>query len=185
MTGTRFRLVRRPSPSARVTYEGVDLPAIGESPDVPEDLLRRALAVEKLPPGDIETAYRELLPALAQAGTLHYDLLCVDEPPPSQSWAFLGYDVAERTPAAWSAIAHRADILSPKVIERWEGLLNDHGLFGARQDAERYLASYLENLDPDGGWGPDGWTDQPDFYAVIAIYRHEPATAGSRQPSEG
>ncbi|KIG17718.1 hypothetical protein DB30_02993 [Enhygromyxa salina] len=56
-------------------------------------------------------------------------------------------------------------------VEHWNAILNQHGLFDNHDDAAHFLTRYLECDDPDRGWVEDGWTDDPEYYAVVKISR--------------
>jgi hypothetical protein len=150
----------------------MDRPPLGSSDDVPEHLVLRGMALEELSADVAEDGYRELISAItAAAADAKYDLLALGDMRRAAHWEFLGFDVGERTPASWSAIAHRDVFLSPGDLSEWERRLNSHGLFDNISDAEVYLALYLDSDDPDKGWTAEGWVDKPDIYAVIPVYR--------------
>jgi hypothetical protein len=153
----RFSIVSR---SGAPRYEGMDRPLLGMRDDVPAEVVVRGMALEDLPPDQVEAGYRAFVAGLGE----RYELLGLGEPG-GADWELLGYDVGETTERAWSALAHREELGMP------EPLLNRHGLFDDRADAERFLRAYLECDDPDRGWGPDGWEDDADIYAVVPVYR--------------
>jgi hypothetical protein len=148
-------------------YGGMDRPPLGSSGDVPAALVERGIALEA---GAEPERWRAFLAELAGAGAAGYEVLRLGgEPGPG--WELLGHDVGETTPAAWSAIRHRDDFLGAEQSAAWAGRLNARELFDRREDAEAFLAAYLAADDPDRGWGPEGWTDEPGIYAVVPVYR--------------
>lgn len=153
----RFLIV---SSSDAPRYEGMDRPLLGMRDDVPDEVVVRGMALEDLPPDKAEAGYRAFVAELGE----RYELLGLGEPG-GADWEPLGYDVGETTARAWSALAHREEFGMP------EPLLNRHGLFDDRADAERFLRAYLDSDDPDRGWGPDGWEEREDIYAVVPVYR--------------
>ena len=152
----------------RIADRGMDRPPLGSVADVPEPLMLRGIALEDAPPDRAENEFVQLVAELRRASTNGYDLIALGEVE-SDGWVFLGYDVGEQTPRAWSAIANASRLLDPNELSEWTARLNSHGLFDDRADAERYLARYLTNGDPDRGWTANGWTDTPDLYAVIPV----------------
>lgn len=170
MTIPRLTIVAAPPPDQPFRYEGMDRPPLAPSDDVPEELVVRAAALEDVDPKDALKDFRAFMFDLVAAGIEGYELLWVGADGPA-GWRRLGYDVGETTSAAWSAIARWKAFLSPEHFETWRSRLNDHGLFADRGDAESYLARYLESDDPDRGWTRDGWTDVPDIYSVLPVWR--------------
>jgi hypothetical protein len=166
VTGSRYRIVAR---GAAERYRGMDRPPLGSLADVPELLMLRGLALEDVPPERAENEFVAFIAELRHIGAKNYDLLAVGDIE-SDGWVFLGYDVGEETPRAWSAIANASCFLDPDELGQWTALLNRNGLFDDRGDAERYLARYLASGDPDSGWTADGWSDTPDLYAVIPVF---------------
>lgn len=148
-------------------YEGMDRPRIGEC-ELPEALMFRGFDIEDLAPAQSVAPWRELLAELD--GYPRHELIALGELP-GPAWERLGFDVGEVTERAWSAIVHRDELLPPEEAAGWSGLLNHHGLFAARDDAERFLARYRTCDDPDGGWFNGVWTDSPPFYDVVPIHR--------------
>lgn len=172
----RFMVVRKDSSKYKFnndtkTYEGMDRPKLGTFSDVPELILYRGLALEDLPPQEAEKSYRMLLTEMLEIGITEYELLVLGDNPPGQC-KFLGYDVGETTKTAWSAIVNQDIFLNPEEKVQWEEKLNAHGLFQEREEAEAFLARYLDSDDPDMGWTEDGWTNTPDEYAIIPVYRY-------------
>jgi hypothetical protein len=152
-------------------YEGMNRPKLGSFLDVPESILYHGLALEDLPSNEAEKQYQNLVLDMLAMGINQYELLALDGSP-LENYEFLGYDVGETTKTAWSAILHKDIFLNPEEINQWEQKLNVHELFQEQEEAEEFLARYLESDDPDMGWTADGWTDIPDFYAVIPVYRY-------------
>ncbi len=152
------------------TYEGMNRYQLGNFTDIPDELLYRGLSLEDMLPEKAEMSYRLLLRDMLAMNVTQYELLMLGDNP-SEDWEFLGYDVGETTKAAWSAIANRDVFLNHEEIAKWEESLNSHGIFEERADAEAFLAVYLDSEEPDKGWTGDGWTETPDWYAVVPIYR--------------
>lgn len=167
----RFIIVKRVPEDMDKPYEGMDRPPLGSFLDIPEPLILQGMALEDLPDPIAEASYKEFLIRIEATGTEGYELLALGDRP-SSSWDFLGFDVGETTPTAWSAISHRDVIFSPQELNDWEERLNSHGLFDKRIDAENYLTYYLASDDPDKGWTEEGWVDEPDFYAVVPVYKY-------------
>ena len=171
----RFLIVKQRPPRDAGPYEGMDRQILGDVADVPESLISRWATLEEMPAEDAQELLGALMSDLSAAGVAGYELLALgsvrDLP---GNWAFLGYDVGETTEAAWSAIAHREAFLAQGESAGWEARLNAHGLFGKQVDAEAFLERYLASDDPDMGWTADGWTDTPDWYAVIPIRMYCP-----------
>jgi hypothetical protein len=149
----------------------MDRPKLGSFSDVPEPILYRGLALEDLPPQEAEKSYCVLLTEMLEIGITDYELLVLGDNPPGKC-EFLGYDVGETTKAAWSAIVHQDIFLNPEEKYQWEEKLNAHGLFQEREEAEAFLARYLDSDDSDMGWTADGWTDTSDWYAIIPVHRY-------------
>jgi hypothetical protein len=149
------------------SYAGMDRPALGARPDVPEDRVVKGLELESN--ADIP-GLRRFLTDLAREGIDDYELVALGGFQ-GAAWEFLGFDVGETTSAAWSAINHRDEVLSAEQAAEWAQRLNAHGLFANQADADAFLQAYLESEDPDAGWGADGWTDNPTIYAVIPVQR--------------
>lgn len=168
----RFLIVQERHPDGGLLYEGMDRLQLGGIANLPQALIDRGLALEDLPPEEAEPAYRAFMGELSAAGHLGYELLALDHAQADgEAWEFLGYDVGETTQAAWSALAHRAQVLTTEEQGHWQGRLNAHGLFASQADATAFLVVYLASDDPDKGWTAEGWTDAPDWYAVIPIHR--------------
>jgi len=172
----RFLIVRKSSANgscntATKTYEGMQRFQLGSFTDVPDELLNHGLALEDMPPHEALISYQRLLADMLAMGVTDYELLMLGDCP-SQNWQFLGYDVGETTKAAWSAIANLEIFLEPQEMAQWQERLNFHGLFPERADAKEFLKRYLESVDPDMGWTALGWTNTPDWYAVISVYRY-------------
>ena len=168
----RFLIVQQRHPDGVPLYEGMDRLRLGGVADLPQALIDRGLGLEDLRPEEAEPAYRTFLGELIAAGHLGYELLALDHAQADgEAWEFLGYDVGETTEAAWSALAHRGQVLTAEEQVRWQGRLNAHGLFASQADATAFLAVYLASDDPDKGWTTEGWTEAPDWYAVIPIHR--------------
>lgn len=162
----RYRIVPRTPPGE---YAGMDRRPVGAD-DLPELALLRAVAVEQLGPPEAEARGLELLDELRRAGHSALELICLDgEDAPHRER--LGFDVGERTPAAWSAIAHRTAFLDYEEWSQWSARLNCYGLFEHGDDAEAFLARYLESDDPDGAWSPTGEEGPPSLYAVVCVHR--------------
>jgi hypothetical protein len=160
MTPPRVQIVR-----AEGSYRGMDRRRLSDL-DVPRPLVLRGLGLE-----DAGSAAELLawLADLAHEGITEYEVLSLGDGP-GQEWELLGHDVGETTSAGWSAIAHRADFLPAAERAAWDERLNEYGLFGRREDAEDFLERYLAADDPDGGWTPEGWSDDPGIYAVVPVY---------------
>jgi hypothetical protein len=134
--------------------------------DVPRPLVLRGLGLED---AGSAAELQAWLAELAHEGITEYEVLSLGAGT-GPDWELLGHDVGETTPAAWSAIAHRADFLPAAELGAWDGRLNEHGLFDRREDAEAFLERYMAADDPDRGWTPEGWSDDPGFYAVVPVY---------------
>jgi len=161
----RLILVRRSD--GEHEYAGMDRESPSRSAGVPADLVQRELALEDAP---ADQRLDLLIAWLQDYDGDDYELLALDDPP-GPDWRLLGFDVGERTPRRWSALTHDQDFLSESQVNDWRQRRNRHGLLTTAEDAQRYLELYLESDDPDGGWGPDGWTDQPSWYGVVPVYR--------------
>lgn len=171
MSKVRFIIVRKPVAEAGQIYLGMDRGPFGGYPDEPESLILEGMALQDIPGEQAEATYRAFWEKLDAHGSHRYDLLALAVQA-DDDWQFLGYDVGENTGRAWSAVAHRRDFLEPDEIDSWGAKLNVNGLFADPADAKALLAKYLDSGDPDMGWAADGWEEQPDWYAVIPIYRY-------------
>jgi hypothetical protein len=148
----------------------MDRQPLGLDRPIPDKIVMRAIAFEELGPADGLCGLIDVMAELRVDHGDRFDLLWLgDDPPPG--WEHLGFDVGETTSTAWSAIAHWSAFLSPAEAEPWHARLNANGLFTHRQDARRYLEHYLTCDDPDRGWTPTGWTDDPEIYAVVSVWR--------------
>ena len=166
----RYRIVQQ----ANGWYEGMDRPRLGTVPGISGDVLIRGLSLEDVPPEKAQDAFSAYMDDLLVGGSTGLDLLALGDVADSGSdtWEFLGYDVGETTPAAWSAIVNGHIFLGPAEQVEWRSRLNAHGLFANQQDADAYLSRYFHSDDPDRGWTEGGWRERPDFYKVIPVYRY-------------
>ncbi len=176
----RFMIVRKNSSKCKfsddaIAYGGMDRPKLGSRCDVPDSIRSRGVALEGQPTQEADRPYRMLLAEMLEIGVTDYELLVLGDIPPDK-YQFLGYDVGENTEDAWSAIVDQDLFLEPEEKLQWEEKLNAHGLFQHRADAQAFLVRYLDSGDPDMGWTSDGWTDTPDWYAVIPVYRYQQDT---------
>jgi len=167
----RFIIVRKPVAEADQIYLGMDRMPFGSDPDEPESLILEGMALQDISDEKADAAYRDFWEKLDAQKSHQYDLLALAIHA-DDGWQFLGYDVGESTERAWSVVAHRHDFLEPDEIDTWEAKLNVNGLFADPGEARALLAKYLDSGDPDMGWGTDGWEEQPDWYAVIPVYRY-------------
>ncbi len=156
-------LLRRASPGA---YAGMDRPRLEGDLTVPEPLRLEAAALEDLPIGRAAAAARALA---GRAGPDWEAVWVGGEPLPGAE--VLGWDVGERLPSFWSALARAEALLGAEEGARWLARTNRYGLFERRGDAEAFLERYLSADDPDRGWTAEGWTEAPDWYAALLIQR--------------
>lgn len=168
----RFLIVKQVNLKDMNVYEGMERPRLGGFMDVAQPLINRYYELDAFPAEQVETPYKELLHNIWAGGNISYELLALDHKgASSQEWEFLGYDVGETLEATWSAIKHRQDWLTLEQQTVWNEHLGIQGLFQVRSDAEEFLKVYLASDDPDKGWTPEGWTDNPDWYSVFTIHR--------------
>ena len=78
------------------------------------------------------------------------DPLAISIPAAAASVVPLGYDVAAIQSDCWSIVD---DFASGSWAERYRTLLNEYGLFDARENAERYLKEYQAHGEPDNDAG--------------------------------
>lgn len=160
------------------TYKGMDRQPLGLGGPIPDRIVMRVIAFEELGPVAGLPGLIDVIAELRAGHQDRFDLLWLGDGPPA-GWEHLGFDVGETTSTAWSAIARWSAFLSPAEVEPWHARLNTNGLFARQQDAQLYLEHYLACDDHDRGWTPAGWTDGPDIYSVVSVWRLPDHGSGS------
>lgn len=155
------------------TYLGMNRFRLGSFNDITEQLLFEGIGLEEVESKELEGRYISYIKKLWRKGNLQYDLLSLNKPEKynEHDWEFLGFDVGENTPAAWSAILNNQVFTSKKDIKIYINRLNQFGLFDDFNRAEEFLQLYLMSDDPDRDWGIDDEIIDDNIYQVIPIYR--------------
>jgi len=154
-----------------IRYQGINRLLFPGGDDFNEDFVLSTIKkIFDLNESDEKKAFN-IYQSIRKLDNVSYDLITNRETN-SQNWKFLGFDVAEVRESFWSAIYNRPAFMSDSEIKKNEKSLNQYGLFERKEDAKDFLKFYLKSDDPDKGCTNEGWSENPDWYAVIPVSKY-------------